>query len=70
LADSSQSATVDKSSTISAPVAFSFNAEVVISNAETNELAEYIRKTEKELNEDINPALKPKTTTRCSSFLI
>jgi hypothetical protein len=53
---------VSRWDTTSAPVAFSFNAEVVISNAETNELAEYIRKTEKELNEDINPSLKPKVT--------
>jgi hypothetical protein len=45
-------------------VAFSFNAEVVISNAETNELAEYIRKTEKELNDEINPSLKPKTASK------
>ncbi len=54
---------VSRWDTTSAPVAFSFNAEVVISNAETNELAEYIRKTEKELNEDINPSLKPKVTS-------
>jgi hypothetical protein len=51
---------VSRWDTTSAPVAFSFSAEIVISDAETLELSEYIRKTQKSLADDINPSLKPK----------
>ncbi len=51
---------VSRWDTTSAPVAFSFSAEVVISDKETGELAEYIRKTQRTLTEEINPSLKPR----------
>jgi hypothetical protein len=51
---------VSRWDTTSSLVAFSFSAEVVISDAETCELSEYIRKTQKALSDDINPSLKPR----------